>query len=249
MSINRNNILKINSLLFIVASLFLYSCSENVDEPQKEEVKKSTDYSYLEKAIDKDLQNRKTKDSLVDGIPAVKIGNQIWSAYNLNVTQFRNGDQIKRTDFTGEETIPAWTLLTSDKSNGKLLGRMYNLAAINDPRGLAPKGWHIPTREEWSTLNAFLGDVPSYKVKSTVGWIDEDGLDYNGSNEAKMYIYPGGSKVGPAVESEPFGLTGFWTATSASAEYQYVVQFFPNWDLSPSPINKKGAYYIRLVHD
>ena len=29
---------------------------------------------------------------------------------------------------------------------------MYNSYAVNDPRGLAPEGWHIPTEFDWDLL-------------------------------------------------------------------------------------------------
>ncbi|MBK7522649.1 MAG: fibrobacter succinogenes major paralogous domain-containing protein [Saprospiraceae bacterium] len=40
---------------------------------------------------------------------------------------------------------------------GGKFGKLYNWYAINDPRGLAPQGWHIPNDEEWTTLETTLG--------------------------------------------------------------------------------------------
>jgi uncharacterized protein (TIGR02145 family) len=45
--------------------------------------------------------------------------------------------------------------LTND-NNEKKYGKLYNWSAVNDSRGLAPIGWHIPTRDEWNTLINFL---------------------------------------------------------------------------------------------
>jgi uncharacterized protein (TIGR02145 family) len=28
---------------------------------------------------------------------------------------------------------------------------------VSDPRGLAPKGWHIPSDQEWTVLTDYLG--------------------------------------------------------------------------------------------
>ena len=33
-----------------------------------------------------------------------------------------------------------------------MYGKLYNWAAVNDPRGLAPLGWHIPSAFEWNIL-------------------------------------------------------------------------------------------------
>ena len=42
----------------------------------------------------------------------------------------------------------------------------------DDPRGLAPKGWHVPTDKEWQTLIATLGGQGEAfsKLKSTSGF-------------------------------------------------------------------------------
>ena len=44
---------------------------------------------------------------------------------------------------------------------------MYNWFAVNDPRGLAPEGFHIPSDEEWNCLTEYLGgeNVAGGKIK------------------------------------------------------------------------------------
>ena len=46
----------------------------------------------------------------------------------------------------------------NDENNIITYGRLYNWYAVNDKRGLAPKGWHIPTDEEWTTLITYLDE-------------------------------------------------------------------------------------------
>lgn len=76
-----------------------------------------------------------------------------WLAENLNVSCFRNGDIIDevRSDEDweryGNDHKPAWCYYNNDPENGKRYGKLYNWFAVNDPRGLAPKGWHIPCLE------------------------------------------------------------------------------------------------------
>ena len=93
----------------------------------------------------------------------VKIGNQIWTSRNLDVSSFSNGDPIPEAK-TEEEwraassnQTPAWCYLENNPANGKKYGKLYNWYAVHDPRGLAPKGWHIPNNEEWSILIEYLG--------------------------------------------------------------------------------------------
>jgi tetratricopeptide (TPR) repeat protein len=93
----------------------------------------------------------------------VNLGTQIWSAENLNVSTFRNGDQILHAETDQEwekaaaEGKPAWSYYNNDPSNGSIYGKLYNWYAVNDPRGLAPQGWHIPKEEEWRTLVYYCG--------------------------------------------------------------------------------------------
>ena len=92
----------------------------------------------------------------------VVIGNQTWMAENLNVGRFRNGELIPEAKTLEEwqeaidEKKPAWCYYDNDIKKGELYGKLYNWYAVNDPRGLAPLGWHIPTINEWNNLNNYL---------------------------------------------------------------------------------------------
>ena len=94
---------------------------------------------------------------------SVRIGNQEWMTRNLDVDRFRNGDFIPHVELyeewekVGENGQPAWCYYKNSPENGKKYGKLYNWFAVNDPRGLAPEGWHVPTYEEWSILAEFLG--------------------------------------------------------------------------------------------
>lgn len=88
----------------------------------------------------------------------VKIGDQIWSGKNLDVDTFRNGDPIPHAE-TNEEWVeagnrgePAWCWSTDDSEKRKEYGKLFNHYAVTDPRGLAPEGWRIPTKDELGEL-------------------------------------------------------------------------------------------------
>lgn len=95
----------------------------------------------------------------IDGnvYPVAKIGNQVWTTVNLKVTKFRNGDPIPNvTDNAEWSTLSTagWADYFNDPWNANALGRYYNWHAVNDPRGLAPVGWRIPTIADFEKLNA-----------------------------------------------------------------------------------------------
>ncbi|MDB9702101.1 fibrobacter succinogenes major paralogous domain-containing protein [Flavobacteriales bacterium] len=106
----------------------------------------------------------------------VTIGTQVWMTKNLDVSTFRNGDPIPQAK-TNEEWKnargPAWCYYENDPVNGTKYGKLYNRFAINDARGLAPQGYHIPSKVEWIKLTDYLGGRgPSAKtkLKSARGW-------------------------------------------------------------------------------
>ncbi|RYY08664.1 MAG: hypothetical protein EOO04_39670, partial [Chitinophagaceae bacterium] len=86
-----------------------------------------------------------------------KICDQVWTVKNLDVTTYRNGDPIPQvTDPNAWATARtgAWCYYDNDPSNGAIYGKLYNWYAVNDARGLAPAGWHVPSDAEWNTLTA-----------------------------------------------------------------------------------------------
>lgn len=90
------------------------------------------------------------------------IDNHEWLKTNLNVETFRNGDAIPEAkspeawQIAAENAMPAWCYFNNDMANAPL-GKLYNWYAVHDPRGLAPKGWHIPGDRDWSMLFLYLG--------------------------------------------------------------------------------------------
>ena len=100
--------------------------------------------------------NSKNNSSELTGI---KIGTQTWATKNLDVSSFSNGETVHeaRTDAewqkAWEEGMPAWCYYKNDPANGTKYGRLYNFYAVNDPRGLAPVGWHIPS--DFSSFGVF----------------------------------------------------------------------------------------------
>jgi uncharacterized protein (TIGR02145 family) len=106
----------------------------------------------------------------------VTIGSQVWMTKNLDVDTFRNGDPIPQAK-TAEEWLgrnnrkqPSWCYYDYDPANGAKYGKLYNWFAVNDSRGLAPEGYHIPSDAEWTQLDDFLASEAGKKMKSTSGW-------------------------------------------------------------------------------
>ena len=129
----------------------------------------------------------------------VTIGTQVWMTKNLDVSTFRNGDPIPEAKTVEEWSAyngarePARCYFDNDPANGAKYGKLYNWYAVNDARGLAPAGWHIPSNDEWTILTDYLGGVNTagYKMKSKSGW-KENG---NGTNSSGFSGLPGGNRL------------------------------------------------------
>ena len=111
--------------------------------------------------------------SCIMNAQTVKIGKQIWMTNNLDVVTFRNGDTIPqlKTEEEWEKAskleLPAWCYYNYDPVNGTKYGKLYNWFAVNDSRGLAPKGYHVPTESEWAKMIDFLGGSNSNQLLRT----------------------------------------------------------------------------------
>lgn len=126
-----------------------------------------------------------------DTLPEVKIGNQVWMSRNLDVDTFRNGDPIPHaaTQEAWQRAVqnrqPAWCYLGNDPAKGRKFGRLYNWYAVNDPRGLAPEGWRIPTVEDWKELLAYLDQTPNISAHELMrrreDWTHTTGYENNAS--------------------------------------------------------------------
>jgi uncharacterized protein (TIGR02145 family) len=139
----------------------------------------------------------------------ITIGTQTWSSKNLDVSTYRNGDtipQVQDANAWRRLTTGAWCYYKNKTANGTIYGKLYNWYAVNDPRGLAPKGYHVPTDTEWTTLITYLGgqDVAGTKMKSTSGWNGNG----NGTNISGFSALPGGCFCGGTFDD--IGSYGYW---------------------------------------
>ena len=146
----------------------------------------------------------------------VKIGNQIWMKENLRVSRYRNGESIPIiTDNTlwGNLKTGARSWYNNDSTTYENpYGNLYNWYSVEDNRGICPTGWYVPSDEEWTKLNNFLGgsNEAGGKLKAT-------GITYWGSpnigatNEVGFTAYPGGVR---GFGFEDIGVSSyFWSKT------------------------------------
>ncbi len=183
-------------------------------QPVKKEVavqQKSTVPVKKEPVVEKDAAEGLDYGYGLSYAATTTVGSQQWISKNLNVSTFANSEPIAEARTPDEwkaasdQHRPAWCHYNNDPSG--LYGKLYNWYAVHDPRGLAPKGWHIPTDEEWASMINSLGGetVAGSALKSTDGWASKG----NGSNNSGMASLPGGFRYSIGKFSD-VGKSGYW---------------------------------------
>jgi len=151
--------------------------------------------------------------SFTTQIENVVIGTQKWTLKNLNVATYKNGDiipQVADSTQWANLTTGAWCYYKNDPANEAVYGKLYNWYAVNDSRGIAPAGWHIPTKEDWITLTTFLGGdaVAGAKLKATSLWYNPN---TGATNESGFTTLPGGLRKSDAKFVNVGGYGYWWT--------------------------------------
>jgi uncharacterized protein (TIGR02145 family) len=231
---------KTNFIIMMISSVLCFTACNNVKNDRN-------DHSTIN---EEDISSEQL---------TVKIGNQEWASENLNVSTFRNGDAIPEAQTSeawfkaGEEGKPAWCYSENDPENGNKYGRLYNWYAVNDARGLAPSGWHIPSDAEWTTLTDNLGGEyeAGHKMKSQAGW-DDNG---NGSNASGFSGLPGGSRYfNETLGNGTFDDIGYYTYWWSSTEYDT----YHAWNrdlccsldyLNRNNLLKRDGFSVRCLRD
>jgi uncharacterized protein (TIGR02145 family) len=183
----------------------------------------------------------------------VTIGTQVWMTKNLDVATFRNGDPIPEAKTAeewkraGENQDPAWCYYDNDPANGAKYGKLYNWYAVNDSRGLAPVGYHIPSDDEWTILTDFLGGkIAGTKMKSKSGWKKKG----NGTNSSGFSGLPGGHRyLNGSFYS--IGKNGYWWSSSEYltrvAWYRYL--YYNNGNVYAFDYSEESGFSVRCLKD
>ena len=188
--------------------------------------------------------------------PSVLIGKQEWMQQNLNTNFYRNGDpilQITKADNWKEISSGAWCWYDFDSARyAGIYGKFYNWYAVNDPRGLAPAGWHIPDEDEWKQLAVYLGgdSLAGNKMKaiSTLWNCNSQSIDTG--NASGFSGLPAGScdYAGRFVQMGCFAY--WWTSTAYNDRMAYLHGLtLDKPDLLMSVDDKNIGFSVRCVKD
>jgi len=208
----------------------------------------------LQSSCRKEDDNAPTTVTDIDGnvYNIITIGDQVWMAENLKVSHYRNGDSIpniKDDTLWINSLSGAYCNYNNNAAYNTIFGKLYNWYTLADSRNIAPKGWHLPSDEEWAILIDFLGGeaVAGDKLKEADInlWIDE-----SSTNESGFTALPGGSRDDSGI-FEDAGDAGYWWTTnehSSSDAFGRGMYYFYS-GVAKGYRNKNVGFSVRCIKD
>jgi len=164
----------------------------------------------------------------------VKIGKQTWMAENLNFNAKGSKCYI------------------DTPSNCQKYGRLYDWETA---KAVCPKGWHLPSKNEYEVLYKFVGgeEVAGKKLRANRDWNDGG----NGTDEFGFSALPGGA-CAPDGGCEEAGDRTWWWSNSERFDDEYDSDSYNAYDLGMGYDNetvywgtspKSILYSVRCVKD
>lgn len=160
------------------------------------------------------------------------IGEQVWMKENLSVKVFNNGDRIPRAqnakewENAGKNKQPAWCY-----SNGDEHSVLYNWYAIQDPRGIIPDGWHIPTYDEIHYLmkiHQTLNNLVEHKNDYADAYSSRPSKHSSITDNHTLYFIPltyEGNRFGNGRFKGIENIGVFWTSEQPEEKTGYIPVF------------------------
>jgi uncharacterized protein (TIGR02145 family) len=161
----------------------------------------------------------------------VKIGNQIWMAENLN--------------YEAEGSV----CYDNNPENCERNGRLYDW---NTAKKICPKGWHLPTDEEFDKLIASAGgeDIAGKYLKSKSGWNDFEGKSGNGLDSYGFSALPSGSLYPDGRFSNDNSIGCWWSSDESNANEANGRSMLYDDDIAYwFSLDKNNKFSVRCVKD
>lgn len=242
----------LNISVFFLVSFFLNTGCKNNEPNSRQTVQISQTTLDSLNAFVSESNAASQNNSTQENPQTVTIGSQVWTSKNLDVVTYRNGDVIPQVQDQNAWTnlrTGAWCYFNNDASNSAKYGKLYNWYAVNDPRGLAPKGFHIPSYAEWSILSDYLGETAGTKMKSRLGWFQNG----NGTNSSRFEGLPGGYRYHDGAFTS-VGIAGYWWSsvehgTLTNCAYVCYLNCYYGYFYNGSYSHKESGNSVRCIRD
>ncbi len=188
----------------------------------------------------------------------ISIGSQCWFVENLNI-----GTRINVSYPQSDNSIIEKYCYDNDPTYCETYGGLYQwnemmqYSTTQGIQGICPNSWHLPTDDEWKTMEMALGMSQSEagntgwrgtdegeKIKSTTGWNSSG----NGTNSSGFTALPGGMR-GYGGGLNYLGNHGYWWSSS---EYSGLDAWhrqlgYDSDQVSRNQYNKDNSHSVRCL--
>lgn len=173
----------------------------------------------------------------------IQIGNQEWTAENLNI-----GTMIPITQVATDNNQIEKYCYNNLESNCDKWGGLYKWEELmqyqTSGQGLCPDGFRVPSREDWQVLIDYLGGNATagiavkepgysnwytpYPVDSyyTAAWV----TPLSGSNSSGFTALPGGRGVSTGRFESAKKYANFWTSSTYSGQPYWAYSARVGWN-------------------
>lgn len=179
----------------------------------------------------------------------------MWIVENLKTTKYNDGTSIQNiTDDAAwaNLTTPSYCWYNNDITYKNSYGALYNWYTVKTGK-LCPKGWHVPTDAEWTTLTTFLGGegfVAWNKLVETGTSHWRDTIEET-TNETGFTALPGGIRYSDGYSFQGIRSMGNWWSSSESTNSNvWIRQMNSDWkEITRRDQSKKNGVSVRCVRD
>jgi uncharacterized protein (TIGR02145 family) len=226
--------------------------------------------TFVESGVAFDCGTSTVTDADSNVYSTVQVGSQCWMKENLKTTKYRNGTGItypgsNNTNWQSN-TTGAYAWYNNDIGYKPTYGALYNWYAVNNPAGLCPTGWHVPTDPQWTALTDYVSSQTAYRCNSNYNYIAKSvaattnwntttntcaiGNNLAANNATGFTALPGGLRY-TSGQFNDISYYGFgWSSTEYSAPYAWVREMtYTNASVNRGYGYKSYGFSVRCLRD
>lgn len=203
----------------------------------------------------------------------VKIGKQVWMAENLNYAYLQPTSTEDSSSFCYHNELDScdkygrlylWSAVIDSagvfSDGGKGCGYGETCVELGTVQGVCPIGWHLPSRDEWNTLEKAVIDKKfagtkltlasaqkkvGTKLKSKSGWYSGNGTDDYGFS-----VLPAGSRYGGGLYLSAGKGAHFRSSAEDGSRTAYYWRFDYGYECVLSDYSLKNVgFSVRCLRD
>jgi uncharacterized protein (TIGR02145 family) len=208
----------------------------------------------------------------------VTIGTQVWMKENLKTTKYNDNTSIPLVTIHSAWvalTTPGYCWYNNDAAANKTTyGALYNWYAVdatsNGGKNVCPTGWHVPTDNEWTTMENYLiangynydgtttGNKYAKAMASASGWSSYSGVgtvgntDYPAKRNATGFTaLPGGYRWDPEEFINIGSYGSWWSSSEVISTYAWSRYIFCGSEIVSriSFFGKSNGFSVRCLRD